>query len=111
MAKEGSMGEANDTSVRELLLPYRHLALRVLVRALLDVANPNGSMPDRQSARAFLNGSGMLLHWCRVAELDPAAIAAVAERLAEGPPMHVRSRRSPWEAPPARPTALTPAFH
>ena len=63
------------------LRPYRHLAVRVLARALLDLANPAGSAADRESARMFLAGSCMLFHWCRVAEINPWCIVQRAEKL------------------------------
>jgi hypothetical protein len=62
--------------------PYRHLAMRVLTRALRDLSNPAGKPTDRESARRFLAGSPMLFHWCRVAELDPRLFAEHAARLA-----------------------------
>jgi hypothetical protein len=58
----------------EAFLPYRHLALHVLARALRDLANANGSATDRESARLFLAGSPMLFHWCHVAALDPRVV-------------------------------------
>ena len=64
----------------ERLRPYRHLAMRVLARAVLDVTDPTGSAADRESARAFLAGSLMLQHWCRVAALDPDCVAERAVR-------------------------------
>jgi hypothetical protein len=68
----------------EALQPYRRLAVRVLACAFLDLANPRGPAGDRESARAFLAGSGMLIHWCRVAALDPSRIVRHAEKLAAG---------------------------
>jgi len=68
----------------EQLRPYRHLAIRVLARALLDVIDPGGSPNDRQSARAFLAGSIMLQHWCRLAGLDAGCVAEHAERFTMG---------------------------
>jgi hypothetical protein len=67
--------------------PYRQLAVRVLARALLDLSNPDGSATDRESARVFLSGSGMLFHWCRVAALDPWRLVNHAESLtaSQGP--------------------------
>jgi hypothetical protein len=62
------------------LEPYRHLALRVLTRALQDLNDPGGSATDRASARAFFAGSSMLQHWCRVAAIDPSSIAKQAAR-------------------------------
>jgi hypothetical protein len=60
----------------ETFLPYRHLAIRVLDRALQDMAGCGGTAMDRESARAFLAGSGMLRHWCRVAAVDPCWLTA-----------------------------------
>lgn len=74
------MGDSNNASAANNFWPYRHLALRVLVRALLDAMNPNETSADRESARVFLNGSGMLFHWCRVAALDPNVIVRLAEK-------------------------------
>jgi hypothetical protein len=67
--------------------PYRQLAVRVLARALLDLSNPDGSATDRESARVFLSGSGMLFHWCRVAALDPRRLVNHVESLtaSQGP--------------------------
>ena len=58
----------------EHLLPYRRVALNVIGRAIRDLASPAESM----TARAFFAGSGMLHHWCALAELDPASVAARA---------------------------------
>jgi hypothetical protein len=63
------------------LMPYRRLAMRVLDRALRDLAGCSESSTDRESARAFFADSAMLAHWCRVAALDPHWIARRAERL------------------------------
>ena len=76
------MSDSPSASPEESFRPYRHLAIRVLVRALRDMAN--GASADRESARIFLNGSGMLLHWCHVAALDPAWVVSRAERLGRG---------------------------
>ena len=57
--------------------PYRRLALRVLTCALQDLSDPAGSA-NRESARAFLDGSSMLHLWCRVAAVDPSSIAKQA---------------------------------
>jgi hypothetical protein len=43
--------------------------------------NPDAPSEHRESARTFLNGSGMLLHWCHVAALDPTVIARLGEKL------------------------------
>ena len=63
------------------LRPYRHLAVRVLARAILDLTDPAGSAADRESARVFLAGSGMLLHWCEVAAIDPSWLVQRAGRI------------------------------
>jgi hypothetical protein len=66
----------------EVLRPYHHLAVCVVARAFLDLANPAPLAADRESARVFLAGSGMLFYWCRVAALDPWCIVSHAEKLA-----------------------------
>jgi len=76
----------------EAFEPYRLLAVRVLARACMDLTNPSGSGVDRESARVFLAGSGMLLHWCRVAGLDPS-------RLLASPPGALAGRRLRSEPP------------
>ena len=84
------MSHSRDASADKNFWPYRHLAIRVLVRALLDVMNPDGASADRESARIFLNGSGMLLHWCQVAALNPTVIVKLAEKLG-GPSRPLRT--------------------
>jgi hypothetical protein len=64
----------------EGLMPYRHLALRVLARALRDLSSA-ASPTDRESARSFLTGSPMLSHWCRVAEVDPRMVSRHVQRV------------------------------
>jgi hypothetical protein len=64
----------------ERFRPYRHLAMRVLARAVLDLVDLTASTADRESARAFLSGSVMLRHWCRVAALDPDCVREHMER-------------------------------
>ena len=56
------------------MVPYRHLAIRVLASALRDISDPARSPTDRESARLFFAGSTMLFHWCRVAAVDPHRI-------------------------------------
>ena len=73
--------ERDPSAVGAQTLCYRQLAIRVINLALRDLTNPAGSTADRASARAFLEGSGMLLHWCAVAELDPARLAKHARSL------------------------------
>jgi hypothetical protein len=46
----------------------------VIGRAIRDLASP----AESTTARAFFAGSGMLHHWCALAELDPASVAARA---------------------------------
>jgi hypothetical protein len=77
------------TAREERMRPYYHLAMRVLARAVLDVMDPTGSAGDRESARAFLAGSVMLQHWCRVAALDPDYVAESLETFTAGLAMMV----------------------
>lgn len=58
----------------ELLAPYRTLALRVISLAVRDLITPGHSSAERDTARAFLSGSRMLTHWCKLAGVDPEAI-------------------------------------
>jgi hypothetical protein len=60
--------------------PYRDLAVRVLACAFRDLTETSRSS-DRDSARVFLAGSGLMRHWCRVANLDPICVANHAERV------------------------------
>jgi hypothetical protein len=60
--------------------PYRYLAMRVLAQAFVDLENPARSS-HRESARVFLAGSAMMIHWCRVASLEPLCIVSHAEKL------------------------------
>lgn len=62
----------------EAFRPYRHLAVRVLARAFLDLVDREHPAA-RESARAFLAGSGLLSHWCRVAAVDPGWVVRRAE--------------------------------
>jgi hypothetical protein len=75
----------------ERLRPYRHLAIHVLARAVRDALEPAQSATDRESARAFLAGSVMLQHWCRVAALDPDCIAENMKKFTAG--LAVRTAR------------------
>jgi len=72
--------------------PYRHLAIRVLARALLDVST--GSASDREGARLFFAGSRMLFHWCRVAAVDPRMVAECAAGLVPHDAPRGRGRRT-----------------
>jgi hypothetical protein len=65
----------------EAFLPYRHLAIQVIDRALRDVTGSAGSVTDFESARLFFDDSAMLFHWCRVAALDPHWMAERAAKL------------------------------
>ena len=64
--------------------PYRRLAVGVLARALQDLSNPAGTATDRESARVFFTGSGMLSYWCLVASLDPQWVAGRVLKLRTG---------------------------
>lgn len=61
--------------------PYRLLAVRVIDQALRDLTRAGRSSADHESARAFLDGSSMLYHWCEIADLDPARTIAHAKSL------------------------------
>lgn len=62
---------------------YRRLAVRVIERAFRDITAPTCAAGDRSSAREFLAGSSMLLHWCSVADIDPRYVIARASSLAK----------------------------
>jgi hypothetical protein len=64
----------------ELFRPYRDIAVRVLACAFQDLVAPQRTS-DRESARRFFAGSGMMYHWCRVAALDPGCVVNHAARL------------------------------
>lgn len=83
MSRHAAIGSRTDAA-EETFRPYRHLAVRVLALALQDAVNPVGSAADRESARRFLRGSGMFVHWCRVAALDPGCVVRIADKLAPG---------------------------
>ena len=57
----------------EVLVPYRHLAARVIAQALRDLL-VGASPADRESARTFLSGSRMLDYWCELADISPSAV-------------------------------------
>ena len=87
----------------EAYRPYRRLAVGVLARALQDLSNPAGTATDRESARVFFTGSGMLSYWCLVASLDPQWVAGRVLKLGQ-----VTSRETmPYTI--ARDKPLTPA--
>lgn len=71
---------------------HRRLALRVIERALRDIVAPHCAAADRQTAREFLAGSSMLVHWCSVATLDPGRVTAWARAI---DPAARRSARTP----------------
>jgi hypothetical protein len=78
----GTRRPTNDGEPRdEAFRPYRGLAVRVLAHAFRDLTD-SGRACDRESARVFLAGSGMMHHWCRVAALDPFCVVSHAEKLA-----------------------------
>jgi hypothetical protein len=76
----GPSAPALAADAAETFRPYRHLAVRVLARAFRDLEGP-GRPEDRESARAFLAGSGLMPLWCRVAAIDPGWVARRAARL------------------------------
>lgn len=84
-AEEWALPDPSAGVCDEAFRPYRHLAVRVLARAFLDLADPARSPSERESARVFLAGSGMLFHWCQVAALNPRCIVSRAEKLTEAP--------------------------
>jgi hypothetical protein len=77
----------------ESFRPYRHLAVRVLARAFLDLRDLSQSAATRESARFFLSGNGLLCHWCRVAALDPGWIVKQAAMVQGVVPLIERRRR------------------
>ena len=64
---------------------YRHLALAVLRRAVLDLAHPDGLTPhELRSAHDALDGtSAPCRAWCELAGIEPEAIGRLARRLGE----------------------------
>ena len=60
---------------------YRRLAARVIELAFRDLQAPACAAGDRESARTFLAGSPILLHWCQVAALDPRRVIAHARAI------------------------------
>jgi hypothetical protein len=65
----------------QLHAAHRFLATRVIDQAVRDVRNPNGTLIDSASARAFLSGSPMLSYWCQIAELDLSRVVDRARTL------------------------------
>jgi hypothetical protein len=98
---------AEDTSA-EAFRPYRRLAIGVLALAVSDLIEPARSATDRESARVFLAGSGMLQHWCRVAALHPSW---VVERVAKRATTSARSPASVADALGHRPSGFLPQEH
>jgi hypothetical protein len=60
---------------------HRFLAARVIDQAVRDARNPNGTVTDRASARAFLSGSPMLSYWCDIANFDLSSVVEHARTL------------------------------
>ena len=73
------------------LAPHLGIAAAVIEQALLDAVDAHVHYNVRAGAKAFLSGSEMFDHWCKVAGLDPALVRARAERASGGVPSH-RSR-------------------
>ena len=67
----------------DVLSPYRHLAVRVIAQAWRDLMMRGGPSVERESARAFLSGSGMLGHWCELADMDAGAVRSRVHRFIE----------------------------
>jgi hypothetical protein len=83
---------ADDVGLSAEAVTLRRLALRVIERALKDVVAPHCTPADRQTAREFLAGSAMLVHWCSVATLDPGRVTAWAIALDPAAVASTRSR-------------------
>lgn len=92
--------ERGATGGDEAYRPYRRLAVGVLARALQDLSNPAGTATDRESARIFFTGSGMLSYWCLVASLDPKWVAGRVQKLGQ-----VTLPETPCLTPPPLPTS------
>jgi hypothetical protein len=90
----------------EAYRPYRRLAVGVLARALQDLSNPAGTATDRESARVFFTGSGMLSYWCLVASLDPQWVAGRVLKLQQVTRPGQPCRPTPV---PTTPSSLPPA--
>lgn len=82
---------AADVAAEAVIL--RRLALRVIERALKDIVAPHCAAADRQTAREFLAGSSMLVHWCSVATLDPGRVTAWALAIDPATPASARLPR------------------
>jgi hypothetical protein len=85
----------------EAYRPYRRLAVGVLARALQDLSNPAGTATDRESARVFFTGSGMLSYWCLVASLDPQWVAGRVLKLQQVTPQGQPCRPIPASTHPS----------
>jgi hypothetical protein len=78
-------GQASRASFRdERLTPYRALAVRVISLAVRDLIAPGPARSDRDTARAFFSNSGMLNHWCKLADLDPDIIRTRLQDVLDG---------------------------
>ncbi len=77
------------------------IATAVIERALLDATAAHDRYNVRADAKAFLSGSEMFDHWCKVAGLDPALLRVRAERASGGATVaKVRSHRSRTQSAP-----------
>ncbi len=56
--------------------PHQGIATAVIERALLDATAAHDRYNVRADAKAFLSGSEMFDHWCKVAGLDPALVGS-----------------------------------
>ena len=84
------------------LAPHQGIAAAVIEQALLDAVDAHVHYNVRAGAKAFLSGSEMFDHWCKVAGLDPALVRVRAERASGGATVaKVRSHRSRTQAAPA----------
>jgi len=59
-------------------VPYRALAVRIIALAIRDLVTHEEADAEYASARAFLSGSGLLLHWCELAGIDPKVLTRVS---------------------------------
>ena len=71
-----TMGEATRADAA-----CRHLAVRVIERAVRDLSASGASDADRESARGFLSGSPMLYRWCELANVSASWMMGRATRL------------------------------
>jgi hypothetical protein len=91
------IAQASGFPVDEGFRPYRHLAVCVISRAVMDAVSLSELTEHRASAREFLADSAMLRYWCRVAALDAERITRYVEGLGPGslaPPLHRQGVRT-----------------